>query len=81
MKKLINDYLESCAMVRERIGELRELLKQLRESGREDIAEEMNLEQRISLLYTEHREAMETAEYLTSYMRRIEERAEKRNVL
>ncbi|MCD7811344.1 MAG: hypothetical protein LUD57_02095 [Ruminococcus sp.] len=81
MKELINGYIRGCNMLKERIDELTQTMNELRKNGGEDKIEELNLEQRIRLLYTEHRQAQETIEYLTAYMRRVEERGTKRNIL
>ncbi|MCC8135137.1 MAG: hypothetical protein LIO40_00420 [Ruminococcus sp.] len=53
-------------MLKERIDELTQTMNELRKNGGEDKIEELNLEQRIRLLYTEHRQAQETIEYLTA---------------
>ena len=81
MKKLINEYQKSCELLRRRIGELNTTLKELKKKGADDKIAELNLEQRIALLYTEHRQTQEISEYLTLYMRRVEQRAEKNNLL
>lgn len=81
MKELIKEYRKSCELLRRRIGELNDSLKELRKNGGEDKIEELNLEQRIALLYTEHRQTQEISEYLSSYVRRVEQRVKKNNIL
>lgn len=80
MKELIKEYQKSCELLRRRIGELNDSLKELRENGGEDKITELNLEQRIALLYTEHRQTQEIGEYLSAYVRRVEQRVEKNNL-
>lgn len=81
MKELIKEYRKSCELLRRRIGELNDSLKELRKNGGEDKIAELNLEQRIALLYTEHRQTQEISEYLSSYVRRVEQRVKKNNIL
>lgn len=69
MKELIREYEKSCALARERIGELTDEYNQLRKNGGETEIERRNLKQRIALLYTEHREMREVIMHLSSYMR------------
>lgn len=81
MKELIKEYRKSCELLRRRIGELNDSLKELRKNRGEDKIAELNLEQRIALLYTEHRQTQEISEYLSSYVRRVEQRVKKNNIL
>jgi len=80
-RELIKQYIKSCELVKNRIFELKEIESELRKNGCEDKIEELNLEHRIRLLYTEHRQTQETTEYLMSYLRRVEKLAETCNLL
>ncbi|HBB20472.1 MAG: hypothetical protein KBI35_10670 [Ruminococcus sp.] len=75
MKNMINGYITSCTQVKERIAQLTEQKTKLKKQGRTDLIDQLMLERRIQLLYTEHREMKEVIEYLSGYMRRIEQRA------
>lgn len=81
MKKLIQGYVDSCELVRGRINELTKNMNELKKSGGEAEIEELKLEQRISLLYTEHRQMQEIIVHLTAYMRRVEQRVKKNDLL
>lgn len=81
MKELIQGYTNSCKLVQNRIHELTQTMNELKKNGNEVEIKEQNLERRIQLLYTEHRQMHEIIQYLTSYMRRIEQRVEKKNLL
>ncbi|MDE6781421.1 MAG: hypothetical protein K2J40_08190 [Ruminococcus sp.] len=43
-------------------------------SGNQQTVDDLNLEQRIRLLYAEYAQMTEIVEHLTSYARRVEER-------
>ncbi|MDE6502649.1 MAG: hypothetical protein K2L10_11235 [Ruminococcus sp.] len=74
MYSLITDYKKSCCLVKERIKVLTQQRNQLIKSGNRQIAEDLNLEQRIRLLYVEYAQMREIIEHLTNYTRRVEER-------
>ena len=70
MKEMIHGYEKGCELVRRRIDELNVLMKELKTKGDTDAVAELNLEQRIRLLYVEHRQAQEIISHLSAYMRR-----------
>ncbi len=70
MNELIRSYETGCDKLKTRIAELTDEKKSLLSQGKESEIEERNLEQRISLLYTEYRQAQEIIEHLASYSRR-----------
>lgn len=74
MQQLINGYVESCALVRTRIGELTQLRNKLKKQGREDTIGELDLERRIRLLYVENSQMEEIIEHLESCVRRTVQR-------
>ena len=76
MKQMINGYVQSCAMVKARIAQLDLQKKDLLKRGRTDLIDQLDLERRIRLLRTENYQMQETIEYLTGYMRRVQQRAE-----
>ena len=71
MEKLTQGYIESCERVKVRIAELTSYKNQLSREGRSDEIDRLDLERRIALLYTEHREMQEIIACLESYFRRI----------
>ena len=75
MTDIINGYIQSCVLVKKRIAELSTLMKQLRNNGNEEEIERLDLERRISLLYTEHRDMQEIIGHLRSKYKRINCRA------
>lgn len=75
MYSLIMDYKQSCCLVKERIKLLTQQRNQLVKSGKKQLADNLNLEQRIRLLYVEYAQMKEIIEHLTSYTRRVEQRA------
>ena len=76
MRQMINDYKKSCMLTKKRIDELTMHRNELRKNGQTDKIIILNLEQRIRLLYCEHRQMQEIISHLTNYMRRIELYAE-----
>ena len=72
MEMLIQGYIESCERVKSRIAELTAYRNQLSREGRSDEIDRLDLERRIALLYTEHREMQEIIACLDSYFRRIQ---------
>lgn len=74
MYSLIRNYQQSCCLVRKRIKFLTNQRSQLLKSGNQQTVDDMNLEQRIRLLYTEYAQMTEIVEHLTNYARRVEER-------
>ena len=70
MNELIRGYETGCEKLKIRMAELTEEKKSLLSQGKEYEIEERNLEQRISLLYTEYRQAQEIIAHLVSYSRR-----------
>ncbi len=81
MTKMINGYIESCKLVKERLSELNAQLVELRKNGKEEKITSLDLERRISLLYTEHRQMTEIIGHLTAYMRRVEQRVKTKDIL
>lgn len=71
MEKLTQGYIESCERVRSRIAELTLYKNKLAREGRSDEIARLDLERRIALLYTEHREMQEIISCLDSYFGRI----------
>lgn len=76
MKELISEYVKGCKLLRMRIRELSSCKNDLHKAGRQDEIIRLDLERRIALLYTEHRQAKETIDHLCSYSRRVEQRVE-----
>ena len=73
MTDLIKNYTYSRSLVRKRINELLALRHSLIERGDSLRAEQLDLDRRIRLLYTEQLELSEIIADLTSYQRRREE--------
>ena len=63
-------------MAKNRILELTQQRNELRKQGENEKIEELDLERRIRLLYSEHSQMQEIILHLTAYMRRVEQRAE-----
>lgn len=80
MKQMIKAYEESCILAKKRIDQLTKQKNDLKRKGREDTIEELDLERRIRLLYEERSQIREIVVYLTNYLRRVEQRAETRNL-
>ncbi|MDE6092300.1 MAG: hypothetical protein K2G14_04310 [Ruminococcus sp.] len=76
MYSLINEYKKSCCLVKKRIKFLTQQRNMLIKSDKPSRVDELNLEQRIRLLYVEHAQMQEIISHLINYMRRIEQRAE-----
>lgn len=75
MEQMINGYKQSCLMAKNRILELTQQRNELRKQGENEKIEELDLERRIRLLYSEHSQMQEIILHLTAYMRRVEQRA------
>lgn len=75
MHSLITYYEQSCFLIRKRIKSLTQQRNQLVKSGKKTTADNLNLDQRIRLLYVEYAQMKEIVEHLTNYSRRIEQRA------
>lgn len=71
MKELIRNYKVSCDMAKERIGELLVQRKYLRSKNNNEAIEELDLNRRIRLLYTEYTDMKEIIENLESYDRAV----------
>lgn len=69
MQNMIQGYKTSCELVKKRVRELREQRKSLLETGKFSVIEELDLERRIRLLYTEYEEMQEIINHLESYVR------------
>ena len=67
MEKMIQGYKTSCELVKKRVRELRAQRKFLLETGKNSAIEELDLERRIKLLYTEYEEMKEIINHLESY--------------
>lgn len=80
MTELISGYIYGCTLVEERIAALNKQLHELRNNTGSSPQSVRDLEKRLSVLYTEHRQTREIIAHLTSYQRRVEERANKNNV-
>lgn len=80
MRELIKGYEKSCELAAMRIGALTEIMRNLRENGGEEEIGKQNLEQRIALLITEHRQMKEIIVHLTGYAREAERCVEKKNI-
>lgn len=76
MTDIIYNYTHSCELVKQRINELLALRHKLLEGGDPLRAKELDLDRRIRILYQEQNELTEIIAHLTSYRRRLEERAE-----
>lgn len=76
MYPLINEYKQSCLLVKKRIKFLTEQRNRLIKSDNHLMIDEIKLEQRIRLLYVEHAQMQEIISHLLNYMRRVEQRAE-----
>lgn len=71
MKELIRNYKVSCDMAKERLGELLVQRKYLRSKNNNEAIEELDLNRRIRLLYTEYTDMKEIIENLESYDRAV----------
>jgi acyl carrier protein phosphodiesterase len=76
MKQMITEYINSSILVKNRIDELCCQKKELEDIGRDDIVAGLDLDRRIRVLRAEYAQVRETAEYLSSCVRRIEQRVE-----
>ncbi len=76
MYSLINEYRQSCMLVKKRIKFLTEQRNLLIKSDNQSVIDENRLEQRIRLLYVEHAQMQEIISHLINYMRRVEQRVE-----
>ena len=76
MRKLIQSYIDSCALVRTRIHELSDIRERKRKLGCLTRAEEHDLDKRIKLLYAEHGQMSDVIDHLTSYLRAVEQRVD-----
>ena len=71
MKELIRNYKVSCDIAKERLGELLVQRKYLRSKNNNEAIEELDLNRRIRLLYTEYTDMKEIIENLESYDRAV----------
>lgn len=69
MNKLINNYKISCKMAKERIGELLIQRRNLRDKGDIATIEQLDLNRRIRLLYTEYTDMTEIITHLENSTR------------
>ena len=74
MRELIRNYEHSRELAAERIHQLTKDRNMLRKNGDTTRIQELDLERRIRLLYTEQGELAGIVEHLTGYARRVEER-------
>lgn len=81
MTEMINGYRKSCLLVRVRIGELNKQLNELKKASDSEKIASLDLERRIALLYTEHRQMQDIIEHLSAYMRRTEQRVKTTDIL
>lgn len=78
MKKMIQGYETSCEKVMKRIHQLTQQRNELRKNGNDIEIDDLDLERRIRILYTEHCQMQEIVTHLTQYMRRIDKSVETR---
>ena len=71
MTALINGYKKSCTLAKKRIAELQTQRKLLESQGRNELIEELDLERRIRLLYTEYYQMQEIVSHLSAYMKAV----------
>ena len=76
MKQMMKEYEHSCLLVKQRIVQLTKQRNELRKEGNNGRIDELDLDRRIRLLYTEHSELREIVQHLMNYVRRVEQRAE-----
>lgn len=76
MKNMIKEYSKSCEKLSKRIKELSKQRLELLKNGKNDRVDKLDLDRRIQILYIEHRQTKEIMLYLSSYLRRVEERGE-----
>lgn len=69
MDKLIKNYKVSCEMAKERIGELLVQRRYLRDKGDTKAIEQLDLNRRIRLLYTEYSDMNEIITHLEHHSR------------
>ncbi len=69
MDKLIKNYKVSCEMAKERIGELLVQRRYLRDKGDTKAIEQLDLNRRIRLLYTEYSDMNEIITHLERHSR------------
>ncbi len=69
MDKLINNYKVSCKMAKERIGELLLQRRNLRDKGDIATIQQLDLNRRIRLLYTEYTDMSEIITHLEKSIR------------
>ena len=76
MKQMIYGYETSCEMVMKRIHQLTKQRNELQKQGNDSEIDELDLERRIRILYTEHSQMKEIITHLTQYMRRLDKSVE-----
>lgn len=76
MDSMINGYVESCELVKARIGELTLQRSSLEQRGDICMIKELDLDRRIKLLYCEYGQMQEVLFALRGYARRREQSAE-----
>lgn len=81
MKELINSYARSCELLRNRIAELTQEMNTLKRTRGDEEIKKLDLNRRISLLYTEYREGKTIILQLSAYERRVEQRVKTENLL
>lgn len=70
MENLINGYITGSKLAEKRIGELTALRNTLRKNGETAKIQELGLDRRIELLYTEKYQMMEIIRHLSSFRRK-----------
>ncbi len=80
MRELIKGYEQSCIKVKTRIDELNHMKREFMKQGNEHMIAELDLERRIKILYSDFYRMRETADYLASYVRRVEQREKTRSI-
>jgi hypothetical protein len=76
MENMINGYVESCVLVKARIGELTRQRDILKKQGDICAIGELDLDRRIKLLYCEYGEMQEVISTLAAAVRRREKGAD-----
>ncbi len=80
MRKMIKEYEKGCEMLAVRIDELTGERRKILAEKNGNCVEIGLLDRRIDLLKLEYRQTREIIDYLSSYVRRVEERVKKNDI-
>lgn len=80
MRKMIKEYEKGCEMLAVRIDELTDERRKILAEKSGNCVEIGLLDRRIDLLKLEYRQTREIIDYLSSYVRRVEERVKKNDI-